>query len=460
MAITTLIDGRYVDVNEAFERQVGYTRNEICGRTSLDLNVWPSPQHRAAMVTALQRQKAIRHQSAEFRTKSGRLITTLYSAGLVTLDGQQCVLAAILDITAQKEAEDALRESEAKFRLLVETTRFGIFIYREDGTFCYFNPSVELFSGHSADELRSMTVWDLIHPDFRDLVRSRAQARLRGESVPSRSELKIIAKNGETRWLDVTARPIQYQGQPALLGTAFDITDREKAGFEIQRSLLLGQETERKRIARELHDDISQRLALAGITLSEVERLSPAASPALQVKLKTLREHVNSIAHDIHRISHNLHPSTLVDLGLVSALRGLCREFSKQRRVAVQFDVDVASAQASQEVAITLYRITQECLANVAMHSGSREARVNLAEHSGALHLTIADTGVGFDARRVRARPGLGLVSIRERARLIGADLQITSAPVSGTKIELRVPLEVATSADAVSHEQQPSPGA
>jgi PAS domain S-box-containing protein len=427
---------------------MGYGRAEVLGRTSLELNVWPTPAHRIAMTEALLRQKTIRHQNSEFRMKSGQLITTVYSAGLVTLDGQPCVLAAILDVTAQKMAEDALRESEAKFRLLVETTRFAIFIYREDGEFCYFNPPVELFTGYSAEELRSMTIWDLIHPDLRDFVRSRAHARFRGENVPSRSELKIISKAGETRWLDVTVKLIQYQGAPALLGTAFDITDREKAGFEVQRSLLLGQETERKRIARELHDDISQRLAIVGLTLSEVEKLSPAASPVLESKLKAIRQHVNSIAHDIHRISHNLHPSTLVDLGLVSALRGLCREFTDRTHVAVQFVGDVAAAQASQEVAISLYRITQECLANVAMHSGSREARVALVERPGTLQLTIVDTGIGFDAKRLRARAGLGLVSIRERARLIGADVQITSAPVSGTKIELRVPLEVATPAE------------
>jgi|SRR5262245_51325507 len=445
-AITTLAEGRYVDVNDAFERQMGYTRSEIIGRTSLELDVWPTPAHRQATLETLRQNKTIEQENVEFRTKSGRLITTVYSAGLVTLDGQPCVLAAILDVTAEKQALDALRESEAKFRLLVETTRFAIFIYDSDGTYLYFNPIVEAFTGYSADELRSVKVWDLIHPDLRDFVRSRAQARLRGETVPSRFEIKIIAKGGEVRWLDVTAKVIQYQGRTALLGTAFDITDREKAGFEVQRSLLLGQETERKRIARELHDDISQRLAIVGLTLSEVEKLSPAASPTLESKLKAIRQHVNSIAHDIHRISHNLHPSTLVDLGLVSALRGLCREFSDRTHVAVQFTGDVAAGhgQASQEVAISLYRITQECLANVAMHSGSREAKVALVERPGALQLTIADTGVGFDAKRLRARAGLGLVSIRERARLIGADVRITSAPVSGTKIELHVPLEVA----------------
>ena len=441
MAITTLDEGRYVDVNEAFLRQRGYARDEVCGHTSLELNVWPSPDDRLAMVTTLQRRKTLRDQHIQFRTKSGRLITTLYSAGLITLDGRPCVLAAIADITAQKLAEEALRESEAKFRMLVETTRFGVFIYREDGSFCYFNPPVEAFTRYSGDELSSMRVWDIIHPDFRDLVVARARARWHGENVPSRYELKIITKDGEARWLDVTAKIIDFEGKPAFLGTAFDITDREKAGFEVQSSLLLGQETERKRIARELHDDISQRLTLVGFSLNEIEQSLPASSGTLDDKLRTLRQQVNSIALDIHRISHNLHPSTLIELGLVPALRSLSREFSDQTHIAVHFTADVASPHTSQQVAITLYRITQECLANVARHSGSRDASVTLGERSGALYLTIADNGVGFDAQHLQATVGLGLVSMRERARLIGADVQITSAPWQGTTIELRLPL-------------------
>lgn len=458
MAITTLAEGRYVDVNDAFLRQMGYARDEVCGHTSLELNVWPSPDDRVGMVTTLQRQRTLRDQHAQFRTKSGTPISTMYSAGLITIDGRPCVLAAIVDITAQKLAEDALRENEAKFRLLVETTQFGIFIYREDGAFCYFNPPVERFTRYSTEELGSMKVWDIIHPDFRDLVLARARARWRGENVPSRYELKIITKDREARWLDVSARLIEFQGKPAFLGTAFDITDREKAGFEVQSSLLLGQETERKRIARELHDDISQRLTLVGVALNDVERSLPAASQTLENKLRTLREQVNSIARDIHRISHNLHPSTLIDLGLVPALRSLCREFSDQTQIAVHFTGDVASAEASQQVAITLYRIAQECLANIARHSGSREARVALVERSGALYLTIADTGVGFEAQRLQATAGLGLVSIRERARLIGADVQITSASLRGTTIELRVPLEVGP-ANQVSSERFPPTG-
>ena len=224
MAITTLAEGRYVDVNEAFERQMGYGRTELIGRTTLELNVWPSPGRRASMISRLQRERTLRDQNTQFGTKSGRLITTLYTVALISLGGEPCVLAAIEDITAQKQAEDALRASESKFRWLAEATLCGIFMYRRDGAFCYFNPQVEAFTGYSAQELRSMTVWDLIHPDSRDLVRTRAEARWRGEAVPARYQFTLVTKDGEARWIDFTATPTVFNGEPAILGTAFDIT--------------------------------------------------------------------------------------------------------------------------------------------------------------------------------------------------------------------------------------------
>ena len=163
---------------------------------------------------------------------------------------------------------------------------------------------------------------------------------------------------------------------------------------------------ERDRLDQEL-DDISQRLTLVGFALEEVEQLLPAASDVLEDKLRTLRGQVNSITRDVHRISYNLHPSTLIDLGLAPALRGLCREFGDQTHIAVHFTGDVAVVKTSQDVTITLYRIAQECLANIARHSGSREARVALVERSGALYLTISDSGVGFEAQRLQTQNGL-----------------------------------------------------
>jgi PAS domain S-box-containing protein len=302
---------------------------------------------------------------------------------------------------------------------------------------------------------------EALHPDDREkVVNSLAEASR--SLTPCRGEYRVTRANGELGWL-------YYFGTPHLnadgtyaghTGTCIDITHHkanEKAGVEVQNSLVLGQEAERKRVANELHDDIVQKLALVGLELSEAEQLCSAETATLEAKLKALRQQVQSIALDVHRISHNLHPAAFVHLGLVSALRRLCREFSEQTRIAIDFTSDAASLETPAEVGIALYRVAQEGLTNIARHSGSRHADVSLTERSGVLHLTISDTGSGFDPERHPVAPGLGLVSIRERARMIGADVQITSVPLQGTTINLRVPLAVFASANQIRNGVPPS---
>ena len=212
------------------------------------------------------------------------------------------------------------------------------------------------------------------------------------------------------------------------------------SGTEFTDGVLLGQDVERKRIAQELHDDISQRLALVGINLSDVEQLVQiSGGPEAEQKLRTIRQNIESIASDVHRISYNLHPVSLAYLGLVSALRTLCRDFSKC--IDVEFTSNVPSSVASPDVALSLYRVTQESLTNVARHSGSARAQVVFTERPEALLLTIADDGVGFDSDELPSS-GLGLAGIRERVRRVGGDVQIASAPRRGVTVAVRVPLD------------------
>jgi PAS domain S-box-containing protein len=567
MAITTLAEGRYVDVNEAFERQMGYGRTELIGRTTLELNVWPSPADRAAMITRLQRQRTLRDQNTQFRTKSGRLITTLYTVALITLAGQPCVLAAIEDITAQKQAEDALRASESKFRWLAETTLCGIFMYRRDGTFCYFNPQVEAFTGYSSQELRSMTVWDLIHPDSRDLARTRAEARWRGEAVPARYQFKLVTKGGEVRWIDFTATPTVFDGEPAILGTAFDITAskrheqeaKEHTAFlqalianspfgilvggrdhrarfcnpaferiflysedevvgkepdelvgvpedadaaEYSRRVMNGQtvhatalrrrkdgsavnvdfhamplivgdafvgcvgiyqditerveseaklgalrdrltrvqDDERARIARELHDDLGQRLALLTIQLSELQQASLDVAPSLAEQLETSRKLSEEICVEANLLSHRLHPSRLAHIGLANAISRLCDEFAQQGSMEIDFHHDQIPELPS-EVTTCLYRVAQEAIRNAEKHSGSRQVRVELAARSDSVMLCVSDSGLGFAATSAECSTGLGLVSMAERLRSVGGALSVQSEVNRGTHVEASIPM-------------------
>jgi signal transduction histidine kinase len=227
------------------------------------------------------------------------------------------------------------------------------------------------------------------------------------------------------------------------IGTFVDITSRKSDEVErlrIQDSLLLGQEAERKRIGRELHDSIGQELALVAVKLTEIDHL--AKSGELGKRVNEIRECVDSLASETHLISHNLHPPLLTHLGLIPALRRLCKDFS----IPGKLEVTIAESHAFketvlQEVAISLFRIVQECLANVAKHSQAGRAKVQLWRNRRYLHLLIVDWGRGFDANRAFASSGLGLLSIRERARMMGGEIDIESAPSLGTRIHVCVPI-------------------
>ncbi len=342
-----------------------------------------------------------------------------------------------------KRTLDALQESEAKFRLLAETATCGIAIYQDD-RFQYVSPQATEITGYTRDEISSMSVEQLLHPDSRAAVLERAQRRLRGELIPARYEIKILTKRGEERWVDFTAAVTQYKGRPAIIGTAFDVTQRrqaEEALHELSGRLIRAQEDERSRVARELHDDLSQRLALLAIGLEQAGQRVAESTPEEAAALQSLWEQTREIGTDLHRLSRQLHPSQLEALGLVSALRGFCTEFSKQKGLRIEFAHDGILREIPDDVTLCLYRIVQESVQNASQHGRARRVDINLVGAPEAIHLAVVDDGVGFDVAAQAGSPGLGLVSMRERARLAHGDFAVGSEPNQGTRIDVRIPL-------------------
>ncbi|MBV9038730.1 MAG: PAS domain-containing protein, partial [Acidobacteriaceae bacterium] len=202
-------------------------------------------------------------------------------------------------------------------------------------------------------------------------------------------------------------------------------------------SLFTSQEEERRRLARELHDDISQRLAAFDLDSNEVLRHLGADSSLAEQKLQEIRGRMRGLSEDVRRLSHQLHPSTLEDLGLASALRSLTGEFGEREKMITTFSAQELPPAIPIEVATGLYRIAQEALRNVAKHAGKTHVKVLLRGKPEALELQVADSGLGFDTEDKRS--GLGLISMEERARLIGATLKIESALGEGTKVTVDV---------------------
>jgi len=200
------------------------------------------------------------------------------------------------------------------------------------------------------------------------------------------------------------------------------------------------QEEERRRIARELHDDLSQRMALVQIGLEEFKQRIPDLSCQSEQSLDNLGEILSDVSSDLHVLSRQLHPSLLEGLGLVASLKRICREFRAQYKLEVQFMHKDIPTEIPGDVALCLFRIAQEGLRNVAKHSGASKAELEILGNTEQIYLYISDSGHGFNIEAAREAAGLGLISMRERLRLVGGQLSIESELTRGTRICARVP--------------------
>jgi signal transduction histidine kinase len=248
------------------------------------------------------------------------------------------------------------------------------------------------------------------------------------------------------RWmLDVAAPRINGDGAFAgFIGSAVDITDQKLARDALEKiggKLIEAQEEERGRIARELHDDICQRLAVLSMELEQANRVSNGSNGSPIPKLEDIRRHCAEIAGDVQALSHKLHSSKLDYLGLTAAIRSFCREFSQQHEVSVQFAEKNVPDFLSREVSLSLFRVTQEALRNALKHSGVSHFSVSLQGTAAEVQLEVSDKGAGFDPEQAKWDKGLGLVSMQERAHLVHGTFSVTSKVSGGTRILIRVPL-------------------
>lgn len=231
-----------------------------------------------------------------------------------------------------------------------------------------------------------------------------------------------------------------------------DITERklaEVALANVSRKLIEAQEQERTRIGRELHDDVGQRLAMVAIELQQLHE-DPLISPSVRVHLGELQTQTSEIAADIQSLSHELHSAKLQYLGIAGAMRGFCQELGKQQKVEIDFTSLDVPGPLSADVSLCLFRVLQEALHNSAKHSGVRRFEVRLWGTADEIHLTVRDSGGGFDRELVKTSQGLGLVSMEERLKLVNGTLSIDSQPMRGTTIHARVPVSGSGSMRAV----------
>jgi PAS domain S-box-containing protein len=454
------LDGIITDWNHAAEHLFGYTADEVIGK-SVSVLLPPDRAHELVeIIGTLVHGDTVRHFETERQRKDGtRFAVSLTVSPVFDSEGRIVGVSAIArDISERKRQEEALHQKDRELSEAQRIAGIGSWtwsvrndlvtwseeLYRIAGR----DPMVSPPSCKEHSSLFAAGSWERLRRSVDEALRDGASFEL---------DVEIIRPDGTTRW--ITTRGEAVGDTTGLIvglrGTAQDITERKLADEAIARlggRLIEAQEEERSRIARELHDDVGQRLAVLSWTLRGLHKELPPDAPAcLSEQLDSTLSQASEISNEVRVLSHRLHSSHLDLMGLAVAMEDFCQEFAKRQNVEIDFTHGDLPKNIPPDVSLCLFRILQEGLHNAVKYSGVQRFEAGLQPVPGGVQLVIRDSGAGFDVQAAMKEQGLGLVSMRERVSLVRGTLTIESKPTKGTVINVRVPLaSTATAATGV----------
>ncbi len=339
------------------------------------------------------------------------------------------------------------RESEERLSMAAAAAEVGVWMWDIARNEVWATENWRRMFGFPPElTIRYESFLERIHPEDRPEV-ERAVRHAIEDRADYVSEHRVVLPDGGQRWIAAQGRldAASNSQRRRLLGASVDVTQRkraEEAAHNLSGRLIGAQEEERARLAKELHDGLSQNLALLAVELEMFGQRLPDAPGPITARLQEFSAETRTLSAEVHRISRGLHPAKLAQLGLAVALKSFCREVESAHRLTVQFAATGVPRVLPEEVALCLYRVAQEALQNVVKHSGATGAKVEITAVDDRIELSIADDGKGFDVGASRATGSLGLVSMGERIRLVHGEFAVESKPGQGTRVKARVPLK------------------
>lgn len=351
----------------------------------------------------------------------------------------------LFNLSRRRRAERLLQESESRLSLATETAGIGVWMWDTADNHIWATEGWRaMFGFEAAADIDGDDVRQRIHPDDRKEIEEKIENATQ-EGSPLVAEFRLVQPDGSQSWVAMRGRmiPAENGGGARLLGASVDVTKRreaEQAARDFGRRLISAQEQERARLGRELHDDISQRLARLAIDAGTVERLG--TDERVGEAMGNIRKGLVRLSDDIHSLAYQIHPAILDDLGLVQALKSECERFSRQESVPAHAHFHEVPSRLPRDASLCLFRVAQEALRNVARHARARSVDLSLWAKDDGLRLAISDTGVGFDPAQARERPSLGLKSMRERVGILNGELDIETIPGHGTTIIAWIPFD------------------
>jgi PAS domain S-box-containing protein len=462
IAISELESGKYIEVNDGCCRLFGYNREEMIGRSCLELDLWEVPAERRQMTQSLREHGEVRDVEVRSRTKSGEPKVLLVSAELIDLRGPQCMVSVVHDITDRVKAEASLRENEERFRVAAEQTGQLIYDYDVLSGKVRWAGAIEQVTGRSPAEFDQINfeAWtNFIHTDDRPAVLKVLKEATK-TGLPHVVEYRF--RRGDGTYLDVEdhgAFLLNENGEGRrMLGTIADITLRRRAEAErveaarreqesrenYTHRLIASQEAERRRIAGELHDSLGQNLLLVKHRV-QAALSRPDLAPEPRQQLAGILDLTGEAIGEVRRISHDLRPYQLDQLGFTRALGTMIENAAGSTSVVFKHKLEPVDDVITGDAATNLYRAAQECINNILKHAQARIVRIVLERDIHHVRLWIADDGRGFELGGTvgyAARSnGLGLKNIAERVRILGGTLTVQSEPGGGTRIEALIPI-------------------
>jgi PAS domain S-box-containing protein len=447
MSITDMETGRYLEVNDAHEKIFGFARDEVIGRSPLELGIVENNDARDQMLQTLSEHGRIADCEVQARKRDGSELTILYSAETIELGGRWCVLRVVHDISDRKRAEEALRENERRFRGYFELASVGFAITSRDKRLLAVNDEYCRIMGYSREELLKTTWAELTHPEDMPGNETVFDQAVAGKIEAYSINKRLVRKDGRVIYGTISARCVRKaDGSPDyFVSLLLDITEREEAIRREQQAraeytlqLIASQEAERARIAGDLHDSLGQSLSLIK-NHAQLALLGKRLPAATRKEIETISETTTVAIAEMRRISQDLHPYQLDHLGLTRALDALVESAGNASGIAFAKKFDLVDDIFSRDAAASLYRIVQEGVNNILKYSGAKTSRVTLERDLHEVILKMEDNGRGFKPEETGE--GMGLKNMAERTRILNGRWKLDSAPGQGVRIEITIPI-------------------
>ena len=442
--------GDLVEFNGMAHENLGFTREEFQKLKIPDFEIIESAKEVARHIEKVVKEGSDRFDT-KHRTKSGEVRDVQVSSRAISIGGRDFNQSIWRDITDLKKAEEAIRESEEKYRILFESSKDPIYLTTRDGAFIDVNEAFFDLFGYTRGDLPDLRAQDVyVNPDQRSILREEIE---RNRFVRD-YELKLRKKNGEEMNCLVTASVRQADDRSILGYQGFirDVTEQRRAEDELAKSreqlrnlsayLQSAREQERTSIAREIHDDLGQTLTALKMDLSRLGKgLSKDQGP-LKERQASMDKALDMAIKSVERIITELRPGMLDDLGLVAAIEWQVGDFQNRTGVRSEVKIDSEEIFLDKERSTAVFRILQECLTNVARHAYATKVNVSLIEKDGELVMKVRDNGKGIAKEQISHPKSFGLMGIRERVYVFGGNVEIKGILEKGTTVIVRIPLE------------------